>query len=161
MMKVISHRGNLEGPNPERENNPEYINEACEKVGWVEVDLWVAINKETKQPVLYLGHDMPQYRIHSEYLKTKGSKLYVHCKNFHALEFCKNYNMGVNYFFHDKDDFTLVSNGEIWMYPRDRSFNRQTIMALPERLKQPFEYFHGLGGVCTDYALEWDKKVYG
>lgn len=160
-MKVISHRGNLEGPNPERENEPEYINEAMEKIGWVEIDLWVSINKDTLHPTLYLGHDYPLHRIHSEFIKTKGDRLYVHCKNFNALEFCRNYNMGCNYFFHDKDTYTLVSNGEIWMYPSFGQFNRQTIMAIPERIKQPPEYFKGIGGVCTDFALEWDEREYG
>ena len=42
-MIFISHRGNLEGPNPERENNPDYISEALERVYSVEVDVWYEI----------------------------------------------------------------------------------------------------------------------
>ena len=39
-MKLIAHRGNIDGPNPERENSPEYIEEAL-KAGYdVEVDVW-------------------------------------------------------------------------------------------------------------------------
>jgi len=27
-MKLIAHRGNINGPNPEKENHPDYINTA-------------------------------------------------------------------------------------------------------------------------------------
>ena len=39
-MKLISHRGNLEGRKPELENNPEYIDEALSKGYDVEIDVW-------------------------------------------------------------------------------------------------------------------------
>ena len=40
-MKIISHRGNLYGPNPELENKPEYILAAIKCNFRVEIDLWV------------------------------------------------------------------------------------------------------------------------
>ena len=39
-MKLISHRGNLEGPNPERENHPDYIYGALQAGYDVEIDVW-------------------------------------------------------------------------------------------------------------------------
>ena len=55
-MIFISHRGNLDGLNPDRENSPDYIDEAI-KLGFdVEVDV------RTKDGQLWLGHDEPQYK---------------------------------------------------------------------------------------------------
>ena len=54
-MKLISHRGNLEGPNPERENHPDYIYEAIQAGYDVEIDIWFVDGK------FKLGHDEPQY----------------------------------------------------------------------------------------------------
>ena len=39
-MILISHRGNLNGPNEDRENSPYYIMEAIDDGYDVEVDLW-------------------------------------------------------------------------------------------------------------------------
>ena len=39
-MILISHRGNIDGPNPKLENSPEYIQLAMEKGFDVEVDVW-------------------------------------------------------------------------------------------------------------------------
>ena len=53
-MLYISHRGNLDGINPELENNPKYISNALEKNFDVEVDAWFVNGK------FYLGHDEPK-----------------------------------------------------------------------------------------------------
>ena len=39
-MILISHRGNIDGPNEVRENSPYYIMEALEAGYDVEIDLW-------------------------------------------------------------------------------------------------------------------------
>jgi hypothetical protein len=49
-MILVSHRGNISGPNKERENSPQYIQEALDLKYDVEVDVWV--NDE-----IWLGHD--------------------------------------------------------------------------------------------------------
>ena len=48
-MIIISHRGNINGPEPQKENLPDYIDFALENGLDVEVDLWW--NKG-----IYLGH---------------------------------------------------------------------------------------------------------
>ena len=53
-MILISHRGNIMGPNPEQENHPDYIREAL-NIGYdVEIDVWYTDK-------FMLGHDKPQY----------------------------------------------------------------------------------------------------
>jgi hypothetical protein len=44
-MIYISHRGNINGKNIERENSPEYILETLNKGYDVEVDIWIINNK--------------------------------------------------------------------------------------------------------------------
>ena len=61
-MKLISHRGNISGPNPERENHPEYIFEVLQAGYDVEIDVWFVDNK------FMLGHDEPQYEFPFELL---------------------------------------------------------------------------------------------
>ena len=73
-MKLIAHRGNIEGPNPQRENDPEYILEAIDRGYDVEVDVW-----GHKQ--IWLGHDSAQYACPLSFLIQNKSKLWIHCKN--------------------------------------------------------------------------------
>ena len=56
-MILISHRGNIDGPNSKLENNPTYIDRALDKGFNVEIDLWV-YEKE-----FFLGHDEPTYLV--------------------------------------------------------------------------------------------------
>ena len=70
-MKIISHRGNLTGPNPIRENSIDYIEEAIAEGFDVEVDLWVDDNE------CYLGHDDPQYFVT---MNRKGKQHQTNCR---------------------------------------------------------------------------------
>ena len=54
-MIIISHRGNLNGIDLERENNPYFIDDCISKGFDVEIDLRIKENK------LFLGHDFAQY----------------------------------------------------------------------------------------------------
>ena len=56
-MFFISHRGNINGPEVNRENSIDYINSAIDKGYDVEVDVWF------KKGEFYLGHDEPMYRV--------------------------------------------------------------------------------------------------
>ena len=64
-MILISHRGNINGPNKDKENSLSYIQEAINLGYDVEIDLWV-INGE-----LFLGHDSPQYIVNFEWIKNR------------------------------------------------------------------------------------------
>ena len=56
-MYLISHRGNLDGPNVKDENKPNYILYALSKGYDVEIDVRIYKDK------FFLGHDEPQYKI--------------------------------------------------------------------------------------------------
>ena len=73
MKYFISHRGNLQGPDKNQENSPDYVQTALEKGYDVEIDVWFV------NDVFYLGHDKPQYQIDESFLK--NDKLWCHAKN--------------------------------------------------------------------------------
>lgn len=144
-MKIISHRGNLSGPNPARENEPRYIDEAIECGFDVEVDIWWVDGK------WWLGHDKPQYEIVPEWIVERYDPLWLHCKNLDALKRLVGENgLGgyLNYFWHEHDSFTLTSWGYIWTYP-GKSISEYSILVDLEGKAT----HDGAMGVCTDYPL--------
>ena len=80
-MKLIAHRGNINGSDPLEENSPEYIEAAIAEGYDVEID----IRYDTFDKKLYLGHDEPQYVTTWFWLGKYINNLWVHCKNVEAL----------------------------------------------------------------------------
>ena len=78
-MKIISHRGNIRGPVPDKENRPSYIDCAIGNGYDVEIDVR-SINGE-----LWLGHDEPQYKIDHNWIDKRRHYLWIHCKNSEAF----------------------------------------------------------------------------
>jgi len=143
-MILISHRGNINGKFESYENEPAYIEHAIELGYDVEIDLWVV------DDVLYLGHDKPQYGITWEYFKDKVDKVWIHCKNIEAY----------NYFWHQEDDFTFVSNGIIWTYP-GKHLTSRSIAVMPEINEDYWDYVKSVKiyGVCTDYVKKFISET--
>lgn len=141
-VKLIAHRGNLTGPNPKEENKPCYIREALDKGFDAEIDLW-CVNSE-----LYLGHDEPQYKISHDFLLQP--RLWIHCKNVFALEYCKSQALSNPYFWHQEDDVTITSNGFFWTYP-GKQLTPYSIAVMPETA--PFTGIETAYAVCTDYVI--------
>lgn len=138
-MKLISHRGNINGSNTELENSPDYINKALGKLFDVEIDVWNIYNN------WYLGHDEPKYHIDSNFLLNK--KLWCHAKNIDALYHMKI--LGVpNFFWHESDKFTLTSSGYIWTYPNCEVTENSIIVMLDESTKVNPKIY----GVCSDFV---------
>ena len=147
-MICIAHRGNLNGPNPEHENKPEYLLLAISKGCYVETDLWLIDEK------LYLGHDNPQYEINIDFLLSITDKLFCHCKNIPALYFIINNYPIIECFFHDKDECVLTSKNHIWNYP-GTILTVKSICVMPERCNQLIEM--PCYGICTDYVIVYSK----
>lgn len=142
-MIFISHRGNLTGRNPVEENDPFVIDYVINQGYDVEIDL--RVNLET----LYLGHDTPDHFIDLEWLKKRQDKLWIHCKDYKALEICMNNNL--HCFFHDKDSYTLTSKQYVWGYPGTEKSSNKSILVLPEinyNLKDIKDL--GYNGICSD-----------
>jgi len=123
-MKLIAHRGNVNGPNPEKENHPDYINKAKKEGYNVETDVWFINNK------WYLGHDHPEYEITHIFLF--DSRFWLHAKNGEAFDKLlndKNYNFNV--FWHTNEDWVLTSKKYIWTYPNKKLY-LNSVCVLPE-----------------------------
>lgn len=150
-MIYISHRGNISGRIPDKENTWSYILDAI-KCGYsVEIDIWY------KDNVLYLGHDEPHDIVDINNLIEYKDKLWIHCKNIDVLHFLNNYKE-LNIFFHDKDDCVLTSHNYIWTYPGKslgpRLINK-SICVLPETV---FKKVLNCCGICSD-IIEQYKKI--
>ena len=145
-MKLISHRGNLSGPNPEQENQPEYIAEALQAGYDVEIDVWFVDNK------FMLGHDEPQYEFPFELIDQHYPKLWIHCKNIDALSKLNELDPNgskVNYFWHENDLGVLTSKSYIW----STNLINNGILVMPELFdKQPIETTMG---ICSDYIKNY------
>ena len=153
-MKIISHRGLLEGPNSLIENKPSQIDIAIDCSFDVEVDLW-KINDQ-----LYLGHDEPQLITSHKWLELRSDKLWIHCKNIEVLDFLAKSNLNYNYFFHENDHVVLTSKNYLWVFPNKEYTENSILVALSKKCilnvikskKLPF-------GICTDYPLDLNNKL--
>jgi len=141
-MKLISHRGNLEGRNIDCENSPTYIDTAIANSFDVEVDVWYVDGE------FFLGHDTPTYHIDSSWIMIRVASLWCHAKNIEAMEQLLLMD-NVNCFWHETDKMTLTSIGIPWMYPGNYIKNGITV-----ELGEP-KTIPNILGICTDYPKLW------
>lgn len=146
-MVLISHRGNLNGPNPSKENSLQYIQEALDNNFDVEIDIWLINDK------LYLGHDDIEYKVSLEWLIERIEKLWVHCKNMDALVYFNTLNYSFNYFWHEEDKATLTSKSHIWAYPGYQPISN-SISVMPERNNDDLSCCKG---ICSDYIQNYKQ----
>ena len=158
-MKIISHRGNLKGPDPLRENIPEAIEEALSLGYDVEIDVWYMGNS------FWLGHDRNERKFNTMQLFDwcKLGDIYLHCKNHRALQmFLKdNANLLPNVypFYHDVDNCILMRDDIIWVHPKAvKSFENipDNCIAVLPNCKNVVSISDDLNlskflGICTDY----------
>lgn len=143
-MKIISHRGNLIGREPQKENNPSYIQAAIQAGYEVEIDVWCVDGN------LYLGHDSPDYLTDINFLK--NSRLWCHAKNTEAFSYMLQ--NGIRCFWHETDTYTLTSFGEVWCYLWVKHPVGITVYPEPP----PTYGWENTYGVCTDYPVAWKER---
>jgi len=144
-MKLISHRGNLTGRIPEKENTQIYIEEAISSGFDVEIDLWCDGKK------FFLGHDLPQNEIDISWIEQRKEKLWIHAKNSGALETLMETDL--HYFFHSDDLATITSKGFVWVHPGKQPI-KNSISVLPELYGDPVS---GCCGICSDEISNYKK----
>ena len=143
-MKLIAHKGNVNGPDSLKENTPEQI-EWCIENGYdVEIDVRYSPEKDK----FYLGHDDLQHEINWWWLAGKQKNLWIHCKDLFTLHEFTAKTSGYNYFWHQRDDYTLTSKGQIWASPA-QDYNKDTVRVIedPEEVKEYDCY-----AICSDYV---------
>lgn len=147
-MRLIAHRGNLVGSQPEFENRPDFIDRALAGGFDVEIDLRVVASD------FMLGHDAPDHRVSEDWLRERVDRLWVHCKNREALD--RLTGSSLNYFWHQKDDYTLTSHGFGWVHPGIVPYSNSVLVLQEDvsdraklmRAATEFECF----GICSDFV---------
>lgn len=153
-MKIISHRGNLTGPEPAAENSLKYIQRAVEAGFNVEVDLRL-IGSE-----FYFGHDGPQYKVDGDWIDARKDKLLLHVKEFEVLKQISMYTDGWHYICHTSDPFTITSLGFAWLHDLSLEPDAGTYIPLItlESLKTYSRaWLLECYGICTDFPIECRK----
>jgi hypothetical protein len=149
-MILIAHRGLTDGPDRAFENHPKKIVSSLKDGFDCEIDVRYIDGK------WFLGHDVPEHEIPYDFLEQPG--LWIHAKNLDAL-YMLGADAKLNYFWHQEDDFTLTSKGEIWTYP-GQPLTRSSIMVQPERDNLELEDLNfDCFGICSKYVRKI-KKLY-
>jgi len=150
-MKLISHRGNTNAIIPDSENKKEYIDNAI-RLGYdVEVDIWMVDN------MLFLGHDEPQYEVELNWLMERKTSLWIHTKNFQALNYL--IDKGVRIFYHQQEEQTIINNcNVIWSHDLDNTSDKSIIPLLSlESLRNNHQQYKHVYGICSDF-IEYIKQ---
>ncbi len=147
-MKLISHRGNLNGKFESYENEPNYIDIAIKNGYDVEVDVWVLPEHKN---LIFLGHDKPQYGVTINFFIERIKKLWVHCKNIESLVYFQNSEHPIHFFWHQEDDVTLTSLNYIWAYPGKQP-TKGSIAVMPEINNDDVTKCIG---ICSDYITNY------
>lgn len=140
-----AHRGNLEGRIAERENQPDYIDEALSQGYGAEIDFWKVGDR------LYLGHDDGQHDIDLQWLQDRKHYLLIHTKNRDALDFCLRNNLHA--FWHTDEDYVITTWGYTVGYPGRLSVGEEFILGVPEKVWKIDEIKqHITFGAISDYV---------
>ena len=146
-MKIISHRGNIEGPGSSVENHPDQIKKVLEMGFDVEIDVWFLNSK------WFLGHDGPENEIDIQFLFK--SSLWCHAKNIESMFEMSKYSC-IHSFWHQNDDVTLTSRGYMWTYP-GKPLTKSSICVMPETVSTytSFDCY----GICTDLPVFYKEML--
>lgn len=139
-MIIVSHRGNLFGPNKVTENSPTQIDLAINNGYLVEVDVRI------KNQEIWLGHDDAQYKIDFNWLVERNQKLIIHAKDLVTCDELAKEIHTLNWFYHTDEDLVLTSKGWLWAYPG--VYLRNAITVLPNN---NLNFPEDILGVCTDF----------
>lgn len=147
-MKPISHRGNLNGKIPERENTIDYIDEALAAGYDVEIDV------HYKDDRLWLGHDGPDGHLPAKWIADNASRLWIHCKDLESISFLRYFGSSLNYFGHNEDPFVLTSQGYFFCLPSD-DLNENCVLVMPEYFNFTPKPSNKAFAVLTDYPTNY------
>jgi glycerophosphoryl diester phosphodiesterase len=153
-MILISHRGNINGCNFEKENTHEYIQQAIDAGFHVEIDVWLKNNQ------LFLGHDQPETPVYLDWLIERKEKLWVHTKNAESLFYLTS-NTDLTVFFHEEEKYSIINNGRnnsgtiikgvVWAHNLEK-LNKNCIIPLLSKNDLTKKPTVEILGVCSDYV---------
>lgn len=146
-MKIISHRGNVNGSDFGIENTSCQIDYAYSLGYEVEIDVWFIDGN------WHLGHDNPGEKINTKWLKQRRKWLWCHAKNLEAV-----YELNMNKmhcFWHETDKMTFTNRGIPWCYPGIFLKNGISVLKNKDLTFKTYE----IKGVCTDYPIYFKNRI--
>lgn len=152
-MKLIAHRGLLNGPNTELENHPAQITSVLDQGLDVEIDVWYVDN------AWWLGHDNPTHEV--GFLFLSNPQMWIHAKNFEAADQLISLSRAGhshNFFWHDKDDRTLTSWGFWWTYP-NKQLSCNSVAVMPEWHVDEKNFKTILDWNCHAVCTDWISRL--
>jgi len=146
-MILISHRGNINGKIPEKENEPISVEKTL-RLGYdVEIDVWLVDHG------FYLGHDSPKYQVSYDWFFMWSERMWIHCKNIEVLKFLLPSSL--NYFWHESDTITITNRKFIWAFPGKQPING-SIAVLPELNNDDISQ---CVGICSDVIAKYNDST--
>jgi hypothetical protein len=146
-MKLIAHRGNIDGPNSAYENSVDYLWFALTNGFDVEVDVWHVDDQ------IWLGHDSPTYKLgHSAFMSLLSHRgVWWHAKDYNTLNYMLSHGRQIKVFAHEGDRYGLVNGGYIWTADTSMQLDQynRTVWILPT-LPPDFVVNECVYGLCTD-----------
>lgn len=153
-MIYIAHRGNTDGPKPEQENSPEYIDKALSEGFYAEID----VRKGNMLGQFIMGHDYGEHKLPIEWFEARRGNLFIHAKDLETYTYFTR-EKDWNVFWHQNDDYTLTSAGMIWAYPGS-PLNEKTICVMPETVVYSRVDLSQCYGICSDFVKNY-RYEYG
>lgn len=145
-MIFICHRGKKN--NQEPENFVKNILKNLSLGYDCEIDVWKIENR------FFIGHDKPEEEIKEEFLLNKN--LWCHAKNIEALKYMISNN--ITTFWHQNDDYTITSNGFIWVYP-GKKIVKNCIIVKPELGNYTVKELQTCHAICTAEIEKYEKII--
>lgn len=142
---IISHRGNISGPNEKTENHPDQIRYAIQQGFYVECDVWYDGSK------FALGHDKPQYQVPPEFFY--NDRLFIHAKSILTLHKLIK-TAAADIFTHDQDLCALTKNGLIWSHYKYKTLITDKSVAVLPELAEDWDISNAYG-ICTDFPNKY------
>ena len=152
-MKLIAHRGLVEGANADLENDPAHLGQVLASGLDAEVDVWY------QDKTWWLGHDAPSHQVDLVFLN--NPQLWLHAKNFDAAnELISLSRVGYNhnFFWHENDQRTLTSWGFWWTYPNEQ-LGRNSVAVMPEWHTPLQDLSKLLSWNCHGICSDWISKL--
>lgn len=147
-MKLISHRGNLRGPDRYLENSPDYVLAAMRAGYDVEIDVWYLSNIMGVESEFWLGHDCASYPVPRQFLEMEG--LWIHCKNTEAFKELRDSDCNV--FWHESDKFAVTSLDYVWTCDPQFPTILETVLMIPDKPWREVPEAGRFGYVCNDWV---------
>lgn len=160
-MRMIAHRANIHGANPETENTLGAI-QKCFDAGYdVEIDVLNATGNK-----FYIGHDEVSDVLNiRDFDQGVHRRFWFHAKRIdvleHLLTLKEIHNYKFDVFYHDQDVCVVTANRYIWTYPNvniSKTAGRMNIIVMPELvgLKPEMIRPYPTYGICTDKPIVYE-----